>query len=61
MVPSHCAPELFLGQKYEGPAAETWGLGVVLNAMVTGNPLLFFRGKELQGAVVADTEQKIPL
>ena len=57
---SPCAPELFLGQKYEGLAGETWGLGVVLYTAVTGNPLLFFQGKELQGAVVVDAEQKIP-
>eukprot|EP01137_Pigoraptor_chileana_P023842 Opistho-2@90824 len=37
-TPLYAAPELVSGIKYPGPPADAWAMGVVLYAMVVGNP-----------------------
>ena len=38
-TPQYCPPEILKGQKYRGPEAEVWGLGVLLYTMLFGeNP-----------------------
>eukprot|EP01136_Pigoraptor_vietnamica_P010156 Opistho-1_new@47449 len=37
-TPLYAAPELVSGIKYPGPPADVWAMGVVLYAMVVGNP-----------------------
>nr|XP_058935040.1 serine/threonine-protein kinase MARK2-like [Kogia breviceps] len=43
---AYAAPELLLGQRYSGPAADVWSLGVVFYNMVTGSSP--FVGKDVQ-------------
>ncbi len=34
--PQYCAPEVLLGQRYSGSAGDTYSLGIILFAMITG-------------------------
>lgn len=35
--PFYAAPEMVLGQKYEGPEVDVWSLGVILFALLCGH------------------------
>jgi len=36
-TPAYAAPEMLLGNKYEGPEVDIWSLGVVLYRLITNN------------------------
>ncbi|XP_055338875.1 SNF-related serine/threonine-protein kinase-like [Paramacrobiotus metropolitanus] len=57
----YSSPEILFGQRYDGPAVDVWGLGILLYAMVCGRPPFMELNDSETISAIMDCRYPIPL